>query len=125
MVSDWSFFSGAAESFDAAIPSTTDSENFDNYFGADPLADLLTFILVFLSVVVVFSGDDGTSDDRSYSNYSIFLFFLFQVLLDISISTVDLFLFFIAFEMFTIPMFLFFAICGSRDRRMRAFNYFF
>jgi NADH:ubiquinone oxidoreductase subunit 4 (subunit M) len=27
--------------------------------------------------------------------------------------------------MLTIPMFLFFAICGSRDRRMRAFNYFF
>lgn len=95
------------------------------FFGADALTDLLSFLLVFLGVVTVLSSDDGTSDDRSDANYSLFLFFLFQFLLDISLSTLDLLSFFIVFEMLTVPMFLFFALCGSRERRMRAFNYFF
>jgi len=97
----------------------------DAWFGSDALVDVLTFLLTFLSLVTVISSDDGTSDDRSDSNHSIFLFFLFQILLDCSLSALDLLVFFVAFEMLTIPMFLFFAICGSRDRRMRAFNYFF
>lgn len=94
-------------------------------FGTDALVDSLSFLLAFLGVVVTISSDEGTADDRSDSNHSIFLFFLFQILLDLSLSTTDLLIFFVCFEMLTIPMFLFFAICGSRDRRMRAFNYFF
>jgi len=94
-------------------------------FASDGLVDGLSFLLAFLSLVVVTTSDDGTSDDRSDANYSIFLFFFFQFLLDMSLSTADLLIFFIFFEMLTIPMFLFFAVCGSRNRRMRAFNYFF
>jgi NADH:ubiquinone oxidoreductase subunit 4 (subunit M) len=99
--------------------------NIFSTFGSDALVDSLSFLLAFLGVVVAISSDDGTADDRADSNHSIFLFFLFQILLDLTLSTTDLFFFFVCFEMLTIPMFLFFAICGSRDRRMRAFNYFF
>ena len=90
-------------------------------FGTDAIADLMILLLSFLSFVLVFSPTDDLEDFISQGLF----FSFFQGLLELCFASLDLFVFFLFFEVLVVPMFLFFALYSSRYRRFRAYFYFF
>jgi NADH-quinone oxidoreductase subunit M len=90
-------------------------------FGGDSISDLLNILLNVLSITLLFLPSDSYSDNISQFT----LFSLFQSLIAVCFSTLDLLIFFIFFELLVIPMFIFFLVYSPRARRTRAFWYFF
>ena len=89
-------------------------------FGVDALSRLLLFLLAVLSLVVTLLPTESYEEFVSQSAY----FAVFDLLISWCFTTLDLFFFFIVFEMLTLPMFLLFSIYGSRDRKVLAYWFF-
>jgi NADH-ubiquinone oxidoreductase chain 4 len=89
--------------------------------GGDSISELLNLLLNFLSVILLFLPGDSLDDNLSQST----IFVFFQTLLTVCFSVLDILVFFIFFELMVIPMFLFFAFFSTRERRSRAYWYFF
>lgn len=73
--------------------------------------------MAVLSLVVTLLPTESYEEFVSQSAY----FAVFDLLISWCFTTLDLFFFFIVFEMLTLPMFLLFSIYGSRDRKVLAY----
>ena len=101
------------------IDLDTMSTGFSLHFGFDSLS--LSFFI--LSTFLIFLCVQKIWNEKDFKQYAINLL-LFELLLILVFSTLDLFLFYIFFEGILIPMFLMIGIAGSRERKIRA-NYLF
>lgn len=85
-------------------------------FGIDGLSIFFLFLstlLIFLSILFIWN------EEKYFKNY-LFLLFLLELLLVITFSVLDVFLFYIFFEAILIPMFLIIGFWGSREKKIRA-----
>lgn len=89
--------------------------NIDFIFGIDGISIYffyLTAFLCFLCIIFIW-------DDADFKSYSILLFIL-ELLLLLTFSVLNLFLFYVFFECILIPIYLIIGLWGSREKKIRA-----
>lgn len=89
--------------------------NINPVFGVDTISIffiLLTTFLIFLCVLFIW-------EENNIKSYFVLLFFL-EFLLLLTFTTINIFLFYVFFELILIPMYLLIGIWGSREKKMRA-----
>ena len=96
-------------------------ESFSFAFSFDGLS--VTFIALTTFIISLCICVSWFSYKREFSYTLIILLFITQFLIIIVFSTVDLILFYIAFESVLIPLFFLVGIFGSRERRIKAAYY--
>jgi proton-translocating NADH-quinone oxidoreductase chain M len=89
--------------------------NIDFSFGIDGIAIYFFFLTTFLSFLcIIFIWDEA-----DFKSYSILLFIL-ELLLLLTFSVLNLFLFYVFFECILIPIYLIIGLWGSREKKIRA-----
>jgi proton-translocating NADH-quinone oxidoreductase chain M len=96
--------------------------NYTVVFGVDGLSLLFLLLSTFLIPLCLLASWDSIKSARK--EYSL-CFLVLNLLLILTFSVLDVFLFYIFFEAILIPMFLMIGIWGSRERKIRAVYLFF
>lgn len=97
--------------------------NINFCLGIDGISLVLIFLTCFLIPICLLSSWDVINN----KNYVLFIncIFLIEVLLILAFSVLDLFFFYVFFEIILLPMFLLIGIWGSRERKIKASYYLF
>lgn len=97
--------------------------NLNLYFGVDGISLILIFLTCFLIPLCLLSSWDVIPK----KNYSLFIncILLLEIILILAFSVLDLFFFYVFFEIILLPMFLLIGVWGSRERKIKASYYLF
>lgn len=119
----WLFFNKSISNFQFLLKiNYINDYNIHFYLGVDGISLFFLILTTFLiSICLLISYEIIKNNIKEF----FILFFILEFCLIISFSTLDIFIFYIFFESILIPMFLIIGFWGGREKKVKAFYFFF